>query len=122
VLEDSLMQGRLQVRVPGSSGAAMLRWTVRCGRSGPNNSYIIRSCLFNSGVEMSIYRQEGAAAYREFALALAEEQQVAYELSQCVKVDVYRLMAKDLYDRMTAAHAKTAAAFAVIQCFEHDTV
>jgi len=69
---------------------------------------------------MSIYRQEGAAAYREFAVALAEEQEVAYELSQCVKVDVYSLLAQDLHDRMTAAHTKTAAAFAVIQCFQHE--
>lgn len=69
---------------------------------------------------MSIYRQEGAAAYREFAVALAEEQEIAYELSQCVKVDVYSLMAQDLYDRITAAHGKTAAAFAVMQCFQYD--
>lgn len=71
---------------------------------------------------MSIYRQEGAAAYREFAVALAEEQEVAYELSQCVKVDVYNLLARDLFDRMSAAHAKTAAAFAVMQCFQYDKV
>lgn len=71
---------------------------------------------------MSIYRQEGAAAYRAYALALAEEQAIAYELSQCVKVDVYHLMAQDLYERITAAHTRTAAAFAVMQCFQHETV
>lgn len=69
---------------------------------------------------MSIYRQEGAAAYREFAVALAEEQEIAYELSQCVKVDVYGLMAQDLYDRLALAHSKSAAAFALMQCFQHD--
>jgi hypothetical protein len=69
---------------------------------------------------MSIYRQEGAAAYREYALALAEEQEIAYELSQCVKVDVYSLMAQDLFDRLAAAHSKSAAAFALVQCFQYD--
>lgn len=70
---------------------------------------------------MSIYRPEGRTAYRDFAIALAEEQVVAYELSQCVKVDVYSLMAQELFSRMTAAHAKTAAAFEAVQCFKHDS-
>lgn len=69
---------------------------------------------------MSIYRPEGRAAYRDFALALAEEQAVAYELSECVKVEVYSLIARDLFERMTAAHAKTVAAFAAVQCFQYD--
>lgn len=69
---------------------------------------------------MSIYRPEGRAAYRDFALALAEEQAVAYELSECVKVEVYSLIARDLFDRMTAAHAKTATAFLAVQRFQHE--
>jgi len=69
---------------------------------------------------MTIYRPEGRTAYLDFAAALTEEQEVAYELSQCVKVEVYGLMAQDLFDRVTAAHAKTAAAFATMQCFQYD--
>jgi hypothetical protein len=53
-------------------------------------------------------------------MALAEEQEVAYELSQCVKVEVYSLMAHELFDRMVAAHAKTAVAFAAMECFRHE--
>lgn len=71
---------------------------------------------------MSIYRREGAAAYREFALALAEEQAVAYELSECTKVEVYHLLAHDLFERMVAAHEKTAAAFSRAQCFLYDKI
>jgi len=67
---------------------------------------------------MYIYRPEGGIAYRDFAVALAEEQEVAYELSQCVKVEVYSLMAQELFDRMAAAHAKTVAAFEAMQCFK----
>lgn len=66
---------------------------------------------------MSIYRSEGQTAYRDFADALTEEHEVAYELSQCAKVEVYHLLARDLFDRMAAAHAKTATAFAVMQGF-----
>jgi hypothetical protein len=69
---------------------------------------------------MFIYRPEGRTAYRDFAMALAEEQEVAYELSQCVKVEVYSLMAHELFDRMAAAHAKTAVAFAAMECFRHE--
>lgn len=69
---------------------------------------------------MSIYRQEGLAAYREFAAALAEEQAVAHELSECAKIEVYHLLARDLFERMALAHAKTAEAFARVQCFQYD--
>jgi len=69
---------------------------------------------------MYIYRPEGGTAYRDFAVALAEEQEVAYELSQCVKVEVYSLMAQELFDRMAAAHAKTTTAFEAMQCFKFE--
>lgn len=69
---------------------------------------------------MPIYRQEGLAAFRDYAAALAEEQAVAYELSQCAKIDVYPLLAQELFDRMVAAHTKTAEAFTLVQCFKYD--
>lgn len=66
---------------------------------------------------MSIYRSEGLAAFREFSEALAEEHAVAHELSQCAKIDIYNLLAADLFVRVTAAHKKSLAAFAQIECF-----
>ena len=66
---------------------------------------------------MSIYRSEGLAAFREFAAALAEEHAVAHELSQCAKIEVYSLLAADLYARIKTAHKKTTDAFTKIECF-----
>lgn len=69
---------------------------------------------------MSIYRSEGLAAFREFSEALAEEHAVAHELSQCAKIDVYNFLAADLFVHVTAAHKKSLAAFAQIECFRDD--
>lgn len=67
---------------------------------------------------MSTYRPEGQLAYTEFAAALAEEHAVAHELAQCAKIEVYNLVASDLFDRLTAAHASTQAAFKKIEGFK----
>ncbi|MRX08495.1 hypothetical protein GJ697_11665 [Pseudoduganella sp. FT25W] len=66
---------------------------------------------------MSIYHREGQRAFTEFAAALAEEQAAAHELAQCAKIDAYHLVAQDVFKRLTAAHAKTTAAFEQIECF-----
>lgn len=67
---------------------------------------------------MSIYRSEGLLAYYEFETALAEEHAVVHELAQCAKIEVYHLLASDLFDRVTTAHAKTQAAYKKIECFK----
>ena len=67
---------------------------------------------------MPIYRPEGQLALTEFAAALAEEHAVAHELAQCAKIEVYSLVAVDLFDRLTAAHASTLAAFKKIEEFK----
>ena len=74
--------------------------------------------LSRNGGDMSIYRSEGLLAYCEFETALAEEHAVAHELAQCAKIDVYHLLANDLFERITAAHAKTLAAYKKIECFK----
>jgi hypothetical protein len=67
---------------------------------------------------MSIYRPEGLRAYFDFETALAEEHAAVHELAQCAKIEVYHLLAKDLFDRVSAAHAKTQAAYKQIECFK----
>ncbi|MYM34433.1 hypothetical protein GTP44_07895 [Duganella sp. FT50W] len=67
---------------------------------------------------MSIYRSEGLRAYCEFEKALAEEHAVVHELAQCAKIEAYHLLASDLFDRVTVAHAKTIAAYKQIECFK----
>ncbi|SHN25329.1 hypothetical protein SAMN05192549_106200 [Duganella sacchari] len=66
---------------------------------------------------MSVYRREGQRAFAEFASALAEEHAAAHELAQCAKIDAYNLVARDVFTRLVAAHDKTSAAFARIECF-----
>jgi len=67
---------------------------------------------------MSIYRAEGLRAYFEFETALAEEHAAVHELAQCAKIEVYYLLASELFDRVAAAHAKTMAAYKQIECFK----
>lgn len=67
---------------------------------------------------MSIYRPEGLEAFRNYEAALAEEHAMAHELAQCAKIDVYNLLAADLFDRVTAARAKSATAFKVVEGFK----
>jgi len=67
---------------------------------------------------MSTYRPEGLEAFRAYAAALAEEHATAHELAQCAKIDVYNLLAADLFDRVTAARAKSAAAFKTVEGYK----
>jgi hypothetical protein len=67
---------------------------------------------------MPIYRSEGLLAFSEFEAALAEEHAVVHELAQCAKIDVYHLLANDLFERVTTAHTKTQAAFGKIEGFK----
>jgi len=66
---------------------------------------------------MPIYRSEGLRAYTEFEVALAEEHAVVHELAQCAKIEVYNLVASDLFDRVTIAHEKMLAAYQLIERF-----
>jgi hypothetical protein len=67
---------------------------------------------------MKIYRSDGQSAFRDYATAAAEEYAVAHELAQCSKIDVYHLLAKELFERVNAARAKTIAAFGILKEFE----
>lgn len=66
---------------------------------------------------MPTYGPEGQPALTEFAAALAAEHAVAHELAQCAKIEVYDLLASELFDRLAAAHAFTQAAFKKIERF-----
>lgn len=65
---------------------------------------------YNKG-HVPIYGSEGMLAYCEFEAALAEGEAVMLELAQCSMVEVYHLLASDLFDRLASAHGKTVAAF-----------
>ncbi len=67
---------------------------------------------------MSIYRAEGLEAFRDYEAALAEEHAMAHELAQCAKIEVYNLLAADLFERVTAARARTLAAFKLVESFK----
>jgi hypothetical protein len=67
---------------------------------------------------MPIYGPEGQSEYTDFATALGEEHAAAHELAQCAKIEVYHLLAGELFERLTAAHAKTLAAFKKIETFK----
>ncbi|GGX80647.1 hypothetical protein GJV26_23180 [Massilia dura] len=67
---------------------------------------------------MEIYRAEGVEIYRAYAKAAAEEHAIAHELAQCAKIDVYHLLASDLFIRVAAARSNTVAAFARLKEFE----
>ncbi|WBS00087.1 hypothetical protein OU994_17335 [Pseudoduganella sp. SL102] len=67
---------------------------------------------------MQIYRSNGQSAFHAYAIAAAEEHAVAHELAQCSKIDVYHLLARELFERVNAARAKTNAAFGKLKEFE----
>lgn len=67
---------------------------------------------------MKIYRAEGIAAYAAYAKAAGEEYAIAHELAQCAKVEVYHLLAAELFIRLAAARQAAAAAFDKLQSFE----
>lgn len=67
---------------------------------------------------MNIYRAEGLPAFRAYAAAVAEEHEVAHELAQCAKIEAYRLLAVDLFARVSEARAKTIAAFKAVEAFK----
>lgn len=67
---------------------------------------------------MKTYRSDGQSAFRDYATAAAEEYAVAHELAQCAKVEVYHLLATELFQRVNAARVKTVAAFAILKQFE----
>lgn len=67
---------------------------------------------------MSIYRADGLEAFRDYEAALAEEHAMAHELAQCAKIEVYNLLAADLFERVTAARARTQAAFKLVESFK----
>lgn len=67
---------------------------------------------------MTTYRPEGLDAFRAYEAAAGEEHAMAHELAQCAKIDVYHLLATDLFERVTAARSKTLAAFKVVEKFK----
>jgi hypothetical protein len=67
---------------------------------------------------MEIYRAEGVELYRAYAKAAAEEHAIAHELAQCAKIEVYHLLAGDLFARVAEARANTVSAFALLKRFE----
>jgi hypothetical protein len=67
---------------------------------------------------MPIYGPEGQPEFTNLATALAEEHAAVHELAQCAKIEVYHLLAGELFERVTAAHAKTLAAFKKIESFK----
>jgi hypothetical protein len=67
---------------------------------------------------MHTYSPDGIEAFRAYAVAAAEEHQMAHELAQCAKIEKYGLLAADLFDRVNAARAKTLAAFKAVERFK----
>ena len=67
---------------------------------------------------MEIYRAEGMEIYRAYAKAAAEEHAIAHELAQCAKIEVYHLLAAELFTRVAQARSNTIAAFALLKRFE----
>jgi len=76
------------------------------------------SCRVKLKAYMKTYRSNGQSAFRDYATAAAEEYAVAHELAQCAKVEVYHLLATELFQRVNAARAKTLTAFAQLKQFE----
>lgn len=67
---------------------------------------------------MQTYRAEGITVFRAYASAVAEEHEVAHELAECAKIEVYQLIAAGLFTRVNEARAKTIAAFRAIEAFK----
>lgn len=64
------------------------------------------------------YLPDGIDAFRAYEGALAEEYEAAHELAQCAKIDVYSLLAVDLFERVAAARLKTLEAFNLVEKFK----
>ena len=67
---------------------------------------------------MHTYSPEGIDAFRAYAIAVAEEHEMAHELAQCAKIEKYSLLAVDLFIRVNAARCKTIAAFKTVERFK----
>ncbi len=67
---------------------------------------------------MEMYRAEGLEIFRAYAKAAAEEHAIAHELAQCAKIEVYHLLAAELFIRVAEARSNTSAAFAMLKKFE----
>lgn len=67
---------------------------------------------------MHTYNPDGIAAFRAYAVAAAEEHEMAHELAQCAKIEKYALVAVDLFTRVNAARSKTIAAFKAVERFK----
>lgn len=67
---------------------------------------------------MHTYSPDGVEAFRAYAVAAAEEHEIAHELAQCAKIEKYGLLAVDLFARVNAARAKTLAAFKAVEGFK----
>ncbi|MBV7534513.1 hypothetical protein KW842_01915 [Duganella sp. sic0402] len=68
---------------------------------------------------MHTYSQEGIDAFRAYAIAAAEEHEMAHELAQCAKIEKYSLLAPDLFTRVNTARSKTIAAFKTVERFKN---
>lgn len=67
---------------------------------------------------MHTYNSERIEAFRAYAIAAAEEYEMAHELAQCAKIEKYSLLAIDLFTRVNAARSKTNAAFKTVERFK----
>lgn len=72
----------------------------------------------NHEENMHTYSPEGIDAFRAYAIAAAEEYEMAHELAQCAKIEKYSLLAVDLFARVNAARSKTIAAFKTVERFK----
>jgi hypothetical protein len=59
---------------------------------------------------MDMYPAEGLSVFRAYAVAVADGHAVAHELAQCEKIDVYKLLAADLFTRVNAVRKKSQEA------------
>lgn len=67
---------------------------------------------------MKIYRAEGIESYIKYAEAISAEHTAAHELAECCKVEVYSLLAVDLFTRVKQARQATAEAYENLSRFE----
>jgi hypothetical protein len=82
----------------------------------------VKTLFLKKRGNMKIYRAEGLDAFTNYEKAAAEEYAVAHELAQCAKVEVYELLAVDLFQRVKESRLKTAIAFEKLKNFEDDLV
>lgn len=67
---------------------------------------------------MTTYRPEGLEAFRAYEAAAAEEHAVAHELAQCAKIDVYHMLAAELFEKVSTARSNTLMAFKLVEKFK----